>query len=933
MPDIRFSVNGKAVAASADPEATLLDFLREELGLTGAKRGCDSINCGACSVIVNGRARRSCSLPLSKLDGAEVETIENLGREDELHPIQTAFLYFTAVQCGFCTPGMIMAAKALLDRNTGPSEEEIKQALKHNICRCTGYERIIKAVKLAGEWLAKGAPPGYILPDGQVGENCYDLEGRAKVTGRLLYTDDLKRENALIGKILWAGHPHARVISVDPSAARAMPGVREVLTYEDVPGLNAFGVIKSDQPVLARDRVRFMGDAVALVLAESGAQARAALDKIAVVYEPLPVLSSPEKSLAPGSPRLHPEGNIAKTFHYDSGDVEAALAGAHITIAAHFSTPFVEHAYLECESSLAETTADGEIVVFVGTQYPFEARESVSAVLNLPLEKVRVITSPIGGAFGGKTDQHVSTILAALGAYKTKSPVKITLERSESIKSSTKRHPFEMDYRVGFDAEGRIVGLKAELVSDAGPYLGQSDQVLEQGCIFATGPYRIPNVEVAGKAVFTNNAMSGAFRGYGINQGAFSIETIMDEASRRLKLDPLELRLRNILRQGDVTPAGERLTGYVAARDTLEAAREVVGGLELGAPRPGWKRGLGVATAYKNVGWGRGSVDDGTAYLGLAEDGKLNLVASAPDMGQGIRTGMYQIVRNVFGLERSCLEFSALETSRLSRSNGGSAERLTFCTGNAVLMASNSLKEMIVEEIGRTFGLPPAELIEVDKGAFYYQHGPEKKFVTLAQVAEKLCGEGRKLEVEEVFQASKTYSLAQKGQIPEEEYRLYPAYSYTTSLAVVEVEEATGRVEVKHLYILQDVGRAINPEIIRSQLEGSCLQALGYALTEKYELEEGIPKTVRFGQLGVPDIKASPRYTSIIIEAPDPHGPFGAKGISEVAMVPTTPAITNAVTDATGVRVYSLPVSPDHIKAGWAHSGRRDGPGEAGSGR
>lgn len=915
LKEITFILNGNEIKASVfDARKTLLSFLRDELGLTGTKKGCGVGDCGSCAVIINGKARRSCIVKMANLDGTHVETIEGLSQNGQLHPVQLAFLRAGAVQCGFCTPGLIMASKNLLDRIKHPTDEEIKDALKDHICRCTGYTRIIEAVHLAADGSGENET---IRADGGVGKDVLDIEGEPKVRGKLLFADDYREEPFLAGKILWSQHPHARILEVETSRAKAMPGVRAVLTASDIPGLNGIGFSRLDQPVLAQDRVRWVGDAIAAVFAETAEQAEAACEALEVEYEPLPVLSSLEDALSPHSIPLHPGGNVMEQFEYASGQVDRSLSDSHLVVSGRFTTPFVEHAYLETEAVWAKMEENDSLTLITCTQYPFEVRKQASDILKLDELKVRVVVTPLGGAFGGKTDMHPCIPIAALGALKTCQPVKISLERSESIQSSTKRHAFVMHYKIGLDQQGQILGVDADLLMDAGPYTGQSEWVLEQACIFACGPYRISNVRVRGRGVYTNNAKGGAFRGFGINQPAFAMESLLDEAARRLNLDPLELRIRNALQEGDVTPAGERLAGAVGAKATLNAALPVFADrVHETASRRGWKRGVGIATAYKNVGWGRGAVDSGSALIRLEKSGGVTVMALAPDMGQGIRTGLYQIVKQVLGVNRQLIEMRLLDTSLLTSCHGGAGERLTFCTGNAVLLAATHFREKLLMAAETLFGLPAKDLAEMSDGVLHYQSEGRSSSVTFEEIAQKLEHRGdASLEVKEVYTSPKTYGLESRGNVDEKDYRLYPAYSYTTTVAVVEVNELLGKVEVTDLHIFQDVGKAINPLMIEGQLQGSCLQALGYALKEEYRIQEGVPQDLTFKKLGVPRIWDAPHYHCTLIETMDPHGPFGAKGISEVATIPTAPAIVNAIRDATGTRVYSLPAKMEKIRA------------------
>lgn len=913
MITVSFTLNGQPVEAEVKPGTTLLRFLRDQMGLTGTKNGCSTGHCGACMVLVDSRPAKSCLLKLYRVAGKTVETIEGLSRTGELHPIQSAFLAAGAVQCGFCTPGMIISTRGLLESFPDPTEEQIMEGLKDNICRCTGYVKIIEAVKLSARWIKN---PGEI----RVGVNGYglgrsapDLDGEDKVKGSFVFADDIYLEGMLHGKVLWSPYPHAEILELDTSRALASPGVKAVFTYADVPGHNGMGSLNPDQPVLCRDRVRFTGDAVAVVFAETAALAREALKEIKVAYRELPGLFSPQQALEPGAPRLHEKGNICKHLVHEEGDVQAGFRQAEVIVEGHFETPFVEHAYLEPEAGVGLVDQGGTLVLYAPTQFPFEMRRQLAAVLSLPEEGIRVISTPLGGAFGSKLDNTVEA-LVALGAYHLKRPVKITLTREESLRVSTKRHPYWMDYRVGVDSRGLLVAVDARLMSDAGPYTALSPRVIDQACIFSCGPYRVPNLRVEGWAVHTNNANGSAFRGFGINQAAVAIESLLDDAARRLGMDPLEIRIRNALEPGDRSISGEILKTSVATRATIEAAREALKGEmpAIEAARSAGRRiGVGVASGFKNVGAGKGKVDDAGAIFSLLPGGRVLLRASAVDMGQGIRTALVQVAAEVLGIDQSLFDIITGDTAQTIRHGGAVGERQTLISGRAVELAAGEFRERLLRKASEEAGIAFEDLyLSGDRVLDSRGSG----VISLAELAA-----GEKVEVSYYYFAPKTYALADKEAritVPEEEYRNYPAYAYTTQVAVVEVDEVTGRVKVLKIIAVHDCGRAINPQKIEGQIEGSCSMGMGYALSEAYHLDRGIPSTRTYRQLRVPTIIETPEISCILVEDPEPNGPFGAKGVSEVATVPITPAILNAIYDATGVRIYTLPATPEKVLEG-----------------
>jgi CO/xanthine dehydrogenase Mo-binding subunit len=521
-----------------------------------------------------------------------------------------------------------------------------------------------------------------------------------------------------------------------------------------------------------------------------------------------------------------------------------------------------------------------------------------------------VVATPLGGAFGGKLDNSVEA-LVAIAAHRLRRPVKITLTREESLRLSTKRHAYSMDYRVGVDAAGRIVAVDAKLLSDAGPYTTLSPRVIDQACIFSCGPYRVPNLRVEGWAMFTNNANGGAFRGFGINQAAIAIESLLDECAAKLGLDKFELRWQNALTVGDRTISGQILSTSVGAKATLEAARDALHKEmpTIEAMRASGRRiGVGMASAFKNVGAGKGKIDDAGAIFCLQPDGRVLLRASAVDMGQGIRTALVQIASEALNIKENCIDIITGDTAVTIRHGGAVGERQILIAGKAVELAANRFKAELLARAAAATSVPVDELALEDSDI--QRQG--SKFLTLAQLA-ALSGA---VEVSYYYVAPKTYALADKEAqrtVPPDEYRNYPSYAYSTQVAIVEVDVTTGRVKVLKIIAAHDCGRAINPLKVEGQIEGSCLQGQGYALSESYPLQNGMPVARVYKQLGVPTILDAPQIQTIIVEDPEPCGPFGAKGVSEVATVPVTPAILNAIADAIGTRFYRLPVTPDKV--------------------
>ncbi|HEY0441146.1 MAG TPA: molybdopterin cofactor-binding domain-containing protein [Xanthobacteraceae bacterium] len=590
MPDLRIEakVNGRRVARAAKPHQRLLDFLRDDLNMTGTKEGCGAGECGTCSVFVDGVLVKSCLVPVAKAEGATIETVEGLAQSGELTVLQKAFHKTGASQCGYCIPGMVMAATAALRANPFVGDEEIKERLGGNICRCTGYQKIFDAVELARD-VMNGRLPATALAeveaaDGRyIGANVRRIDAPSKVSGALKYAGDMVMPGMLHMQVLRSPHPHARIASLDTSEAEAMEGVEGVVTCDDVPGEDGFGVFVHDQPVMARGKVRYVGEAIAAVAAEDAMTARRALDKIKIEYEPLPTVFDPEEATRPGAPVLHDYApdNVTKHIPIRKGDVEAGFAASDLVIEETYSTQQIEHAYLEPEAGLCHVDHDGVVTVISPSQNITHHRHMLARVLALPINKVRFIMSPVGGGFGGKEDMIYQGMLALM-AIKTRRPVRLVFTREESIASTAKRHPSRSTLRMGFTRDGKILAYSLRMLCDGGAYGLSTEGVMRKAAILAAGPYAIPNVRVDTIGVYTNNTPSGAFRSFGALQAQFATESTLDIAAERLGLDPFEIRRINAMRDGAVTHTKQSLKSVSYLR-VLEAAAKA-SGWEEGAP-------------------------------------------------------------------------------------------------------------------------------------------------------------------------------------------------------------------------------------------------------------------------------------------------------------------------------------------------------------
>jgi aldehyde oxidoreductase len=919
---LSLTVNGEALSREIDESLSLMRLLREELGLAGAKNGCAKGHCGACTVIVDGAARRSCLLKAAKLQGSSVLTIEGLaGPGGELHPVQRAFVEEGAVQCGFCTPGMIMSTKALLDRNPSPTDAEIDAALKDNLCRCTGYAAIRRAVLRAARELREG--PGPRAGAGAVGAPLPRKEGPAKARGEALFAEDLAdtwvaagpaRVRPLVGVMLFSARTHALITSVDVSRARAAEGVALVLTAGDVPGLNAFGLFVPQQPVIAGREVNYLGDVVAVVLAETREQAEAARSLIEVEYEGLPPLLSPEENMREGAPLLHPEtgSNIVHETHVRKGAAEgapleaalqAAFARADIVVQHDYETQAVEHAYLEPESCLALPDPDGGVTVMTGSQGSTEYQAMIAASLALSEDRVRVVMVACGGGFGGKEEPTVQ-IQAALAALKSGRPVRMTLSREESLRMSTKRHPMRISMRHAATAEGRLLAVVSRVVADAGAYISQTAPVVFRSAVTATGPYQVEIVKADSWGVYTHRNPSGAFRGFGSTQASFACEIQMDEIARALRMDPVELRRRNAFVPGGRTGTGQVLdegTGYLG---TLEAAAASLARMRAdfgaAAPAPGRRLGFGIASSYKNVGIGTGLSDEASAIVELKAEGRISVRTGAAEMGQGSDTLAAQIAAESLGLPFELVDVVACDTRSCPDGGMTTASRQTFVTGNAVKLAAEELRRRLGSLLPAGIGPGPA--------------GEE----ALRRARERAIGAGISPSCELRYRPPATSAHRTSAELGAGEAAsaldIHYAYCFASAAAAVEVELETGAVRVLRLCVAQDVGRAINPLSVIGQIEGAAAMGLGYALSENFIAGESALVTDNLRRLGVPRIGDVPPIEAVIVEVAQPGGPFGAKGMGEVGLNPVAPALSNAIFDAVGARMRSLPMTRDRVR-------------------
>ncbi len=910
---VQLTVNAEPVTAEVPAAMNLMRFLRTQLGLVGTKNGCDSGHCGSCTVLLDGVARRACLVKMVKAQGCKVETIEGLSQNGDLHPVQQAFIETGAVQCGFCTPGMVMAGVALLRANPDPSAEEIKQALtlNRNLCRCTGYVPIVEAIRLAADRMA-GTASEEMIPEARelMGNPRLREEAVKKVSGTAAYADDIVKQGMLHGAILWAAHPHARILGIDTSDAEAMEGVALVLTAQDIPGLNQAGLILRDQPAIAADKTRYIGDSLGSVFAETREIAQRARDRIRVEYEVLPGVFSPSEAAQEDAPKVHEGGNLVKHAAIRRGDVEQAFAECEVVIEGTYSTPFIEHAFLEPESGIAYPDGEGGVVIEIGTQAIFDDRTQLSEILALPEEKIRVIQTPQGGSFGGKEDLILQQHLA-IAALRTGRPAKITLTREESLRVHTKRHPAWMRYKTGADKSGHLLAIEAEITLDAGAYASLSPDVLENTVVFAAGPYYVPNLKIEGNAWYTNNVLCGAMRGFGVNQIAVGLEQQMDAMARALEIDPFEFRIINAVVAGLPTAADHLLEeGVDGIKQTIEAARDAFQRIELPEPTNGKAIGVGVASAVKNVGFGHGFPESAGAIVRLNPGGEVLLRVTHHEYGQGGWAGQIRIASDELGIPVDRIAITQPDTAETPKTGPTTASRQTFLTGNAVVLACQTLKEEVYARAAEILDVDPAEL--AFEGSRVVARGSARG-VELGELGDEFV-------VEKRYEPPPTNQMLEGepsrfGRADFQSLTIHVMYSYTTQVAVVEVDPRRAEVKVLKMISANDVGKALNPQIIKGQIEGGVMMGVGYALSERYLLQDGINLTDSLHKVRLPSASDAPEILPVIVEVPHPFSPQGMKGLAEAPSLATAPAILNAIHDAVGVRIRDLPADRERLRA------------------
>lgn len=852
---VTLRVNGKEEEGREDQ--TLMRFLRDDLKVKSVKDGCSEGACGTCTVLIDGEAKKACTQRLKNLEGKKILTVEGLSsKEKEIYVY--AFGEAGAVQCGFCIPGMVMCSKALLAKQPDPSRAEAAYAIRGNICRCTGYKKIIDGILLAGKLLRDNAAgengkipgmDGAVSP--AIGGGFHRIDVREKVLGTGEYVDDIEIEGMVYASAVRSRYPRARVLAIHTQKAKLMPGVLAVLTAGDVPGSNKVGHLKQDWDafIAVGDITRFAGDSICLVVAETPEILEKAKEAVAVDYEELPPVLSPFEASKEDAPRLHEDGNLLSRQQLvrGSADVDAVIRDSAFKVTKRYETPYTEHAFLEPEAAVA-MPFDGGVYIYSSDQGTYDTRKETALLLGLPEGKVIVENKLVGGGFGGKEDVTVQH-LAALAAYHTGRVVKAKLTRQESILIHPKRHPMWMEFTTACDRQGNLTALKAKIIADTGAYASLGKPVLQRACTHAAGPYHYQTIDIDGQAYYTNNPPAGAFRGFGVTQTCFASECNLNLLAEQVGISPWEIRWRNAIRPGETLPNGQIAGPETGLAETLEAVKEIYES----SPH------VGIACAMKNAGIGVGAPDFGRVRL-LLRDRKIEIHSGASCIGQGLGTVLVQIVCSITGLSMDQVVYRAADTKTSPDSGTTSGSRQTLVTGEAARRASLDLKKLL--DAGKT-------LEDIPDGTEFYGEYEAKTDHMGADVSNPVS---------------------------------HVAYGYATQVCILDDKGVVERIVAAH-----DVGKAINPKSVEGQIEGGVVMSLGFALTEQYPLDRGVPK-VKFGTLGLFRADKTPEVTSIIVEKPGLSVACGAIGIGEITSIPTAPAVQGAYYRYTGEFETKLPL-------------------------
>ncbi len=915
-------VNGDAHTVAVKTNTTLLDVLRNDLGLTGTKKGCDMGDCGTCTVLLDGKAVKSCIVLAVTAHGSTVETVEGLEQNGRLHPLQKSFMARGAVQCGYCTPGMLMAAKALVDDNPEPTADDVKFALGGNLCRCTGYTRIIDAVTnwKAHEGDEEPEIENHDSPDRSiVGRSVVRSDSPAKVTGRAVYTEDLVLPNLLYGRILTSPHAHAVVKHIDTTAAEALPGVKAVITGADVSDV-AYGVspARYDEHVLAKDKVRFVGDEIAAVAAVDEETARRAVGLIEVEYEILPVVLDPFEALKDGAPVIHEQArnknNVNAAVDHHFGDVERGFAEADVVLEERFVGNFVYQSPLEPHSSVSQWDhLKGKLTIWSSTQVPHYLQKQLSRVFEMPLAKIRVIKPAVGGGFGVKAEAMALDFCSAYLSQKTGRPVKMTYTREEMFTHFRGRHKQFMDMKIGVTKDGKITAVDFKSVLDGGAYTSFGVITVYYAGFMIPTLYHIPNYRYVGRRMYTNKPACGAMRGHGVPQPRFAFESLLDMLAEKIGMDPIDIRMANAM---------DPNTRTVNDLDVLSC--EFKATLNTVRDRSGWDskhkkmpfgKGIGIGSGGFVSGAGfpiyRSSFPHSNAILRILEDGEgATLLIAAAEIGQGCETILSQIAAETLGVPFDYITMGECDSAIAPIDLGSYSSRVTLMAGNAVKMAADDITNRLRRVVARELGCEP-DALESGEGRIYITAAPHIG-MDFPEAARRSFSANGPLVGTGWYEPPPKLGGAFKGAT----VGTSPAFSFGSSVCEVEVDTETGKVQIVRFTDAHDSGTVINPIAFHGQVEGSIVMGSGEVLSEDVLFDDkGRILNPNLHDYLIPSIGDVPEIESIAVPSYEPRGPYGAKEVGEGSMVPVLGSIANAIYDAVGIRMTTLPITPERVLA------------------
>jgi CO/xanthine dehydrogenase Mo-binding subunit/aerobic-type carbon monoxide dehydrogenase small subunit (CoxS/CutS family) len=906
---LNLTVNGHREELDVAPRARLLDALRLGMGLTGTKEGCGTGDCGSCTVLLDGQAVNSCMVMALQAEGREVTTIEGLGENGRLDPIQEAMVECGGIQCGFCTPGMVMSLKGLLSENPVPTEQEIRVGISSNLCRCTGYSKIIEAAENVAHGNGKAKTDA-----GAIGSNYIRVDAEEKVTGRAVYAEDIQLPRMIYGVVVRSPHAHARIKSIDTSEAENMPGVRAVVSGRDLE-MGYYGIDLQDQQMFALDKVRYIGEPVAAVAARTPDMAREAAGRVHVEYEELPAVFDDEQALAADAPLVHDDvnayehnweserrGNLCYQTWAGRGDVDKGFAESDVVIEGTYRAPVAHPGSIEPHSSTAAVDPSGRVTVWTTNQKPFAVGSYLAQAFRRPVSNFRVVPTQIGGGFGGKLVLCLEPY-AVLLTERAGVPVQVTLTRDEEMATTTLRHSAKIRLKTGVKRDGTLVAHQVRMLFDTGAYAGDGPTTVALATLMATGPYRFEHVDVTGLTAYTNNVPCGSVRCPSGPQMAFAVETHLEKLARAVNMDSLEFRLRNAWEDGDTTSTGQKLTA-VGVKECLQAVARAV---DWDKPRaPGVGRGL-ACNWWVSGTWGTATLIESNL------DGTFRLLSGAVDMGTGgIGTSVLQMAADGLGVSPDAIQLVRGDTDTLPWDHGHGGSRIVFTVGLSAYNAALDLKQQLLAEAATHLDSPVSDL-ELEGDRIFVRDDPDRS-IPLARV----CYARHKKHGGPMI--GRSALLIESPPTPKEQSRFHPypampAPSFCAHAVEVAVDQQTGEVTVNNYAAAHDVGKAINPAACEGQIEGGVAMGLGLALMEELREENGKVLNPNFADYLLLTAEDMPPTKTILVEKPAVEGPFGAKGVGEPPIAPPTGAIANALSDLLDVEVTRFPLHPEEVSS------------------